>query len=147
MTPSAMPKSSRGFSLLEVLVAFVILSLILGVSMRIFSGGLRNASSVAEYQQAMALAQSKLATIGIETPLRPSESFGEFGSGYRWQVRIRPYWEPQMQISGQTLQAGQAAPILPASLMLVEVQVQWGGIEKPRRAILTTLRLASGVAS
>ena len=100
-----------------------------------------------EYRQAMALAQSKLATIGIETPLRPSESFGEFGSGYRWQVRIRPYWEPQMQISGQTLQAGQAAPILPASLMLVEVQVQWGGIEKPRRAILTTLRLASGVAS
>lgn len=149
MTSPRTHRTPRGFSLLEVLVAFVILSLILGVSMRIFSGGLRNARNVDEYQQAMLLAQSKLATIGIETPLKAGESFGEYESGHRWFVRIRPYWEPQMQISGQTTQTtqtGQPVPLMPVSLLLVEVEVQWGDAEKPRLATLATLRLASGAA-
>lgn len=141
-----MRKFNRGFSLLEVLVAFVILALILGVSMRIFSGGLRNARNVDEYQQAVLLAQSKLATVGIETPLKTSESFGEFESGYRWQVSIRPYWDIQMQSAVQTAQTGEPAPIMPVSLLLVQVQVQWGDLEKPRWTTLTTLRLANGVA-
>ena len=146
MIPSAMPKSGRGFSLLEVLVAFVILALILGVTMRIFSGGLRNASNVDEYQKAMLLAQSKLATIGIDTPLKTGQTFGEYESGHRWIVSIRPYWEPQMQITGQIPQTGQPALIMPITLMLVEVQVQWGDIEKPRVANLATLRMVNGAA-
>lgn len=146
MTSPRTHRTRRGFSLLEVLVAFVILSLILGVSMRIFSGGLRNARNVDEYQQAMLLAQSRLATVGIETPLKSGESFGEYESGHRWFVRIRPYWEPQMQISGQTTQTAQPVPLMPVSLLLVEVEVQWGDAEKPRLATLATLRLASGAA-
>lgn len=146
MTSPRTHRTRRGFSLLEVLVAFVILSLILGVSMRIFSGGLRNARNVDEYQQAMLLAQSRLATVGIELPLKAGESFGEYESGHRWFVRIRPYWEPQMQIFGQTTQTGQPVPLMPVSLLLVEVEVQWGDAEKPRLATLATLRLASGAA-
>ena len=94
-----MHKFSRGFSLLEVLVAFVILALILSVLMQIFSGGLRNASRADEYQQAVLLGQSKLASVGIETPLEVSESNGEFDAVYRWHVSIRPYLETPAQAS------------------------------------------------
>lgn len=138
-----MYKFSRGFSLLEVLVAFVILSLILGVLMQIFSGGLRNASRVDEYQQAMLLGQSKLASIGIEMPLKVSESNGEFDTIYRWHVSIRPYLVAPTQTSDQT---GLPVPILPVSLLEVEIQVLWGGSNQPRSASLKTLRLVNGVA-
>lgn len=138
-----MYKFSRGFSLLEVLVAFVILALILGVLMQIFSGGLRNASRVDEYQQAMLLGQSKLASIGIEIPLKVSESDGEFNAVYRWHVSIRPYLVAPTQTSDQT---GLPVPILPVSLLEVEIQVLWGGSNQPRSASLKTLRLVNGVA-
>jgi len=138
-----MYKFSRGFSLLEVLVAFVILALILGVLMQIFSGGLRNASRVDEYQQAMLLGQSKLASIGIEIPLKVSESNGEFDAVYRWHVSIRPYLVAPAQTSDQT---GLPVPILPVSLLEVEIQVLWGGSNQPRSASLKTLRLVNGVA-
>jgi general secretion pathway protein I len=139
-----MRKFSRGFSLLEVLVAFVILALILGVLMQIFSGGLRNASRVDEYQQAVLLGQSKLASVGIETPLKVSESNGEFNAVYRWQVSIRPYLVPPTQASDQT---GLPVPILPVSLLEVEIQVLWGGSDQPRSANLKTLRLANNGAA
>ena len=141
--PLGMYKFSRGFSLLEVLVAFVILALILGVLMQIFSGGLRNASRVDEYQQAMLLGQSKLASIGIEIPLKVSESNGEFDAVYRWHVSIRPYLVAPAQTSDQT---GLPVPILPVSLLEVEIQVLWGGSNQPRSASLKTLRLVNGVA-
>jgi len=138
-----MHKFSRGFSLLEVLVAFVILALILSVLMQIFSGGLRNASRADEYQQAVLLGQSKLASVGIETPLAVSEINGEFDAVYRWHISIRPYLETPAQVSSQT---GLPAPILPVSLLEVEIQVLWGGSDPPRSASLKTLRLVNKVA-
>jgi general secretion pathway protein I len=137
-----MHKSNRGFSLLEVLVAFVILAMVLGVLMQIFSGGLRNAGVASEYQQAVLLGQSKLASIGIETPLEASEASGEFDSTYRWQVSIRPYQDSQMQESEQAVQP---APIMPVRLLEVDVRVQWGESEQPRSVDFKTLRLANQV--
>lgn len=138
-----MNKYNRGFSLLEVLVAFVILALILGISMQIFSGGLRNISRVDEYQQAILLGQNKLALVGIETPLKISESNGEFNDVYRWQLSIRPYLTATAQTTDQT---GVPAPTLPISLLEVEIQILWGGSDKPRSTSLKTLRLANGGA-
>ena len=138
-----MRKSNRGFSLLEVLVAFVILALVLGVLMQIFSGGLRNASLAGEYQHAVLLGQSKLASVGIETPLKEGESNGEFDAVYRWQASIRPYLDSQAQAEGQ---AGLPAPLLPVTLMEVEIRVLWGDTEQPRLVNFKTLRLANRVA-
>jgi len=132
-------QSSRGFSLLEVLVAFVILALVLGVTMAIFSGGLRNVSRAGEYQQAVLLGQGKLAAVGIETPLVEGESGGEFGvpdTNFHWQLSIRPYLDQQME------QAGSPAAVLPLTLLEVNIRVSWGTTDS--HAInLKTLRLAS----
>lgn len=138
-----MKQSSRGFSLLEVLVAFVILALVLGVTMEIFSGGLRNVSRASEYQQAVLLGQSKLASVGIETPLVESESSGEFGATdainvtYRWQLSIRPYRDQQME------QTGSPAAVLPVALLEVDIRVSWGTTDPSHAINLKTLRLAN----
>ena len=48
----------RGFSLLEVLVAFVILALVATALFRLFSGALANASAAEEYSRAVLVAES-----------------------------------------------------------------------------------------
>jgi len=79
----------RGFTLLEVLVAFVLLSLTLGVILQIFSGGLRNAAAAAHYTKATVVADSKLAMLGAEFPLTEGEMSGEEGI-YLWRMTIKP---------------------------------------------------------
>ena len=138
-----MLKQKRGFSLLEVLVAFVILGLVLGTLMQIFSGGLRNVTRAGEFQRAVMLAQSKLAVVGIEMPLAEGQSNGDFDANYRWQVSIRPYQDSEMETADQ---AGVPKALLPVTLLEVEVRVLWGELDQARNVSLKTLRLANKVA-
>ena len=84
-----MKRASSGFSLLEVLVAFVILALTLSVVMRIFSGGLRNVALADGYSRAVLLAESRLAELSV-LPLE-GEASGEFDGKYRWRSSIHPW--------------------------------------------------------
>lgn len=116
----------RGFSLLEVLVAFAILALTLGVLMNIFSGGLRNLGDGEQYTRAVLQAQSKLSEIGVSQPLTPGETSGEFGASSRWTTQITPV---ALTPSGN------------ASLYQVDVTVQWGDGTKQRAVSLQTLKI------
>lgn len=87
MSPSWTERQS-GFSLLEVLVAFVILALSLGVIMRIFSTSLNNIGRSERATVAVEVARSALARLGVEEPLSEGELSGE-DAGYRWTATIR----------------------------------------------------------
>jgi general secretion pathway protein I len=137
-----MRRPCDGFSLLEVLVAFVILSLVLSVLMQVFSGGLRNATRAGEYQQAMLLAQSKLAGIGIEEPLEEGQRIGRFNETYRWQIDISPYRDKYMEIAAA--KSG-LRTVFPVKLLLVNLWVKWGSSESERSVNLKTFRLAQKV--
>lgn len=131
-----MQARQRGFSLLEILVAFSILALSLGVLMQIFSGSLRNADVTRDQAQAVALAQSLLASAGVEATLVPGESTGALDEKFRWLLRVSPFvQEPR---PGETVRSP-----LPLELWEVAVRVAWGGDSRlPERALtLTTLRV------
>ena len=68
-----MQSKCRGMTLIEVLVAFVVLSVTMAAILQIFSGGMRNARLADSYSRAVFLAESKLAAAGIERPLVPGE--------------------------------------------------------------------------
>ena len=127
----------RGFSLLEVLVAFLILALVLGVAMEIFSGGLQNIDVAGEYQRAIGLAQNKLVVLGIEAPVAEGETRGVFDDKYRWQVSTKVSAESQKSV----------ATALPVTLYEIEVKVSWGESVNPRSLTLKTMRLANKAAS
>jgi general secretion pathway protein I len=130
-----MRRASSGFSLLEVLVAFVILALTLSVIMRIFSGGLHNVALADDYSRAVLLAQSRLAELSVQ-PLE-GEARGEFDGKYRWHSTIHP-WVDDAGSSGVGVQP------LPVRLMAIEVTVAWGEEgNKPREISLSTLQLVS----
>ena len=121
----------RGFSLLEVLVAFAILALTLGVLMNIFSGGLRNLGDGQQYTRAVLYAQSKLSEIGITQPFVPGEITGEFIGGYRWSARTTPV---------------ALSPGSNLSLYQVDVTVKWGEGSAQRAVSLHTLKIGASAS-
>jgi general secretion pathway protein I len=84
-----MIRAERGFTLLEVLVAFVIAALALGVLFRGTLGGLRVAQVAGHYEEAVSRAQSRLAALTPDS-LTPGDRQGDDGNGFHWQVRISP---------------------------------------------------------
>lgn len=124
-----------GFSLLEILVAFSILALSLGVLFQSFSLGLRNARTSEEYTLAALLAQSQLALVGYELELKPGEVSGEFEQypRYRWTLTIQPY--PLANANPEWVDK------VRQQLLAVSLQVAWGDSYSPRTIQLDTLRL------
>jgi general secretion pathway protein I len=98
----------RGFSLLEVLVAFVILSLVATALFRLFSGALGNASAADEYTRAVLVAESALAEAAAARPLREETQSGSTDDGkIAWTTRVAPYSPPDvppdLELAAETL--------------------------------------------
>ncbi|MGR6035691.1 MAG: type IV pilus modification PilV family protein [Candidatus Nitrosoglobus sp.] len=136
-----MIRREQGFSLLEVLVAFAILSISLGILLQIFSTGMEATTLSGEYTYATSLAESKLATIGVETPYIEGVEEGKFDRKYTWRTSIFPYEE--LNNNEEKLGEGFNDPInRPAFLYRVKVEVFWESTGKMRTIALETLRLA-----
>jgi general secretion pathway protein I len=129
-----------GFSLIEVLAAFVILALVGTALFRIFAGALGNASLSDEYSRATLFAESRLASPGVETPLREGTQQGTSEDGkYAWTSSIQPYRPP-----GTTPDLDAAVDLMPVRLWRIAVIVTWPGIAGSDRSIaLATVRLAA----
>lgn len=120
----------RGFSLLEVVVAFAITTLALGVLFQIFSRALYTGTVGERYSRAAALAEAKLAAIGMEMPLAPGVYAGTAEDGMEWSVTIAPYTP-----SGWV---GEASPV---ALYAVTAVAVWPDAGPGRQVSLTSLRL------
>ena len=82
----------RGFTLMEILVAFVVLAAAVGILYRTFSTGLNNVDAVAGYTEALAVADAKLAGLGLEKTLEEGEESGTTEDRrYNWKVVVQPY--------------------------------------------------------
>jgi general secretion pathway protein I len=126
--------SGRGFTLIEVLVAFAILALTLAALMQVFTAGLRSADAVDRHLMATMLARSILDDLGAEIPIITGERSGEIEQGYRWTVRIRPSAAiPSVAIADWVQTAYE-----------IQVEVTWNDRPITR---LTTLRLVAEPSS
>lgn len=88
--PTDMHNADEGFTLLEVIVAFIIASL---ASVLLYQAGFNGAAetvTAARYQEAVVRAQSRLASVGVLTALQPEQLRGDDGGGFRWQLTIAP---------------------------------------------------------
>lgn len=87
----------RGYTLLEVLVAFSLLAIGLGILLAILSSGVRGIANASESTRASLYAQGLFATLGGDGQLHPGRSQGSFENGrFRWTLEISRYPTPQV---------------------------------------------------
>lgn len=130
----AAPGRVRGFTLLELLVAFVVFALAAGILMQSVASALRRAQQSRAYTQAALYAQSKLDAIGVGEELEEGQDSGEFDDRYRWQVEITKQ-EPIASANGTVEQ-------IPIDLYRIDLLVSWSepGSGKVQEARYATLR-------
>lgn len=124
----------RGFTLLEVLVAFALLALALTLVLGALSGAARQMRQSADSSRATLHAQSLLAQLGSGEPLQPGQREGDFERGrYQWALDVSPFADPL----ASRAQLDPSAP----QLLDVRLRVRWGG-ERGQSLQWHTLRLA-----
>jgi len=132
MIPKQVNKQ-QGFSLLEILIAFSILALSLGILLKIFAAGVNTAVVAEDYTAAVQIAESLMAKTGVETPLQATQASGLENEKYHWQVEVSPFEFNPENVDPTALTA---------VLFKVRVTVNWGDDNVNDRQIeLTTLKL------
>lgn len=123
--------AQRGFSLLEVLVAFALLAVSLGVLLGIFSRATSATIAAAQYSQAATLAESLLNLVGHEIALEDGALSGETASGFSWELTMLE------------LDLADEFPMNTSTLIAYRVNavVLWFDAGRPRRLMLSTLKL------
>jgi general secretion pathway protein I len=128
-----------GFTILEVLTAFVLFAVALVALLQVFSGGLRDAQLADEYARAGMMAQSRLAAFTATERPDEGSSSGTDGS-FSWTMSATAYDERQ--------EAGAADRSkdfnLRVRLLRVESKVAWHAADgRDRDVRLVTLVLGS----
>jgi general secretion pathway protein I len=91
------PHRPRGFSVLEVLVAFIIVALVVTALFRLFGGALGNAAAAEDWTRALLVAQSRLALAASAVPLKETNDAGSDASGrIQWRTSVAPYVPPDV---------------------------------------------------
>jgi general secretion pathway protein I len=125
-------KRQRGFSLIEMLGAFVVFAIGFAVMMDITSSSLRNARRAADQTEAALWAQSLIDAAGVDAKLAPGGSSGTFDRKYRWDMQVSE-WEPPAD-------AARFEGTAPLELYRIELVVHWGPRENERSSKFVTVR-------
>jgi general secretion pathway protein I len=138
-------KRQRGFSLLEVLMAFALLAVALGILVAILGGGLTQVRTAADASEASLHAQSLLDELGVLEPIEPGTREGESEDGrFRWTLEISEAEDPAPTAPADPA----AAPVESVGLQMVgepvlyriQLDVAWGEGDYARSLRFTTLR-------
>ena len=128
-------RREAGFSLIEVVVALALLGLILAVLSDSLRTGLSSAARAAAIQPPLAVAEAKLAAVGVTEPLVTGRTSGQDARGMVWQLSIDEFRDDDFDGPSSD------APGVP-KLYRVRVTVSWSQGGTARSLSLDSLRLA-----
>lgn len=109
-------KTNKGFSLIEIMVAFAIMAISLTIIIRVFSTGLKASILTEEYTLSVQIAESLMARVGEDISLDNGYLEGKIDDKFYWLISITqmPIADEELIIKNENNQ-----------LKKVKVQVSW----------------------
>ena len=129
------PSCACGFSLLEVLVAFAVLSVSLTAILGVYSTGFRSSSTAERYAIATQLVESKLKEVSVAGALQEGVERSAPTEQYVWRATVRP-----LEWQGST--GSEAHPLRPYE---ITVSAYWTEAGRDHEVSISTIRLASAL--
>ena len=130
----AMCVNRRGFTLLEVLIAAVVMGTTFVAVMGLLSQSLRNIERMKPQEVALLHARNKMSEMLLQESLLPDTTAGQWEDGYRWQVQVR--FEPTLAGAPQAPQQKGPGAL---ALFRIRVQIGWGQGAASKTYVLETL--------
>jgi general secretion pathway protein I len=135
-----------GFSLIEMVAAFLVFAIGVGVLMQVLATSMHSARTSSDYTMAALWAESKLDVVGVGAPIESGSTNGRFDDTYSWQLDIQqvdpasvepppqPYGAgiagqntgTQQRVTGSAGNGG-ALQVAPFDLYQIDLTVFWGG--------------------
>jgi len=123
-----------GFTLIEVLLAVIILGLSLTAILQQFSMALRGGSVSQDVSRAVLYAKQKLEELKTAEDLGTGPGSGVFADGFAWETSVEPYALPGPDGDDTAVQ-------LSYELLQLTARVTWQYGLQQKRVELTTLKL------
>ncbi|MCP4349784.1 MAG: prepilin-type N-terminal cleavage/methylation domain-containing protein [Desulfobacterales bacterium] len=127
---------SDGFTLIETLVAMMILATSLVVILQLFSGGLKAGRLSDEYTRAVFHAKEKMEEILLTEELADGAAYGEFDADFKWRAEIR-YIEPP-----EDSESEEKKKQAPVDMFRITVDVSWHEGNSEKHFEVSTLKIA-----
>jgi len=149
-------RGARGFTLIEMIAAFVIFAIAVGSLMQILTISMNNARRSVDETRAALWAQSLLDNVGIGERIEAGGTNGRFDDRYRWELTIEQI-DPMLVAAtgneamtqaasggldgvGNTGSGSPISELAQMELYHVDLVVAWGERARERTAHFTTLR-------
>ena len=128
--PSPAPRHQRGFSLLEVIAAILLLAITFAALMQVAGGAIGLTRRAAARDEAAMWARSKLDSAFVLDAPKAGVTEGRFDKDYRWRLQVTPWTAAGVSQGGML------------RLYRLDLEVLWGAASHPDRAHFSTLRAA-----
>ena len=128
-------KTSKGFTLLEVMLAFVIFALSFATILEIMAGSMRSVRRASEDTEVALLAQSIMDLVGTEIPIEPGDFSGTGMDRYDWRLGIYLY-----ESGGEDVGTVELAEMSGVDLYRVDLEIDWQSGRNRRDLHFSTIR-------
>ena len=115
------PGRGRGFTLLELLLAFVVFALSFATVLEILTGSMRNTVRARHNSEAALTAQSLMDQVGLEIPLQTGYTANGESGDYEWELEVFDYAS-----TGENSHSVELAELTGIELLQVDLVISWG---------------------
>jgi len=131
-------RQSRGFTLLEVMLAFVVFALSFATVLEIMAGSMRSVGRASDDTEVALLAQSLMDLVGTEIPIEEGEYSGTSMDRYDWEMGLSLYDAGGETEEGE-MSTQELADMSGIELYRVDLYVDWETGRRQRQLHFSTV--------
>ncbi len=129
-------RTSAGFTLLEVMLAFVIFAISFATVLEIMGGSMRSVSRASDDTEVALLAQSVMDLVGTEIPVEEGQYDGSSMERYNWRLDIFLY-----EVNGeQDLATPELVELSGIELYWIDLNISWQSGRRERDMHFSTIK-------